>query len=123
LVFLVERKIRLSIVREVGMYAVVETGGKQYRMAPGGVVAVERVPGDVGEVVELSRVLLVAEGEKVQIGSPLVPGAKVRATILGQVRSPKVTVFKFRRRKKYRRKTGHRQRLTRLRVEEIAVGS
>jgi large subunit ribosomal protein L21 len=123
LVFLVERKTRLSIVREVGMYAVVETGGKQYRMAPGGVVAVERVPGDVGEVVELSRVLLVAEGEKVQIGSPLVPGAKVRATILGQVRSPKVTVFKFRRRKKYRRKTGHRQRLTRLRVEEIAVGS
>ena len=105
------------------MYAVVETGGKQYRMAPGGVVAVECVPGDVGEVVELSRVLLVAEGEKVQIGSPVVPGAKVRATILGQVRSAKVTVFKFRRRKKYRRKTGHRQRLTRLRVEEIAVGS
>jgi large subunit ribosomal protein L21 len=77
----------------------------------------------VGEVVELSQVLLVAEGEKVQIGSPLVPGAKVRATILGQVRSPKVTVFKFKRRKKYRRKTGHRQQLTRLRVEEIAVGS
>ncbi len=83
----------------------------------------ERLPGDVGEVVELSQVLLVAEGEKVQIGSPLVPGAKVRATILGQVRSPKVTVFKFKRRKKYRRKTGHRQQLTRLRVEEIAVGS
>lgn len=83
----------------------------------------ERVPGDVGEVVELSRVLLVAEGEKVQIGSPLVPGAKVRATILGQVRGKKVTVFKFKRRKKYRRKTGHRQQLTRLRVEEIAVGS
>jgi large subunit ribosomal protein L21 len=123
LVFLVKGKIRLSIVKEAGMYAVVETGGKQYRMVPGGVVAVERVPGDVGEVVELSRVLFVAEGEKVQIGSPLVPGAKVRATILGQVRSPKVTVFKFKRRKKYRRKTGHRQRLTRLRVEEIAVGS
>lgn len=83
----------------------------------------ERVPGDVGEVVELSQVLLVAEGEKVQIGSPLVPGAKVRATILGQVRGKKVTVFKFKRRKKYRRKTGHRQQLTRLRVEEIAVGS
>ncbi|MFQ5801782.1 MAG: 50S ribosomal protein L21 [Candidatus Methylomirabilales bacterium] len=105
------------------MYAVVETGGKQYRMVPGGVVAVERVPGDVGEVVELPRVLLVGEGEKVQIGSPLVPGAKVRATIIGQLRGPKVTVFKFRRRKKYRRKTGHRQWLTRLRVEEIAVGS
>lgn len=105
------------------MYAVVETGGKQYRMAPGGVVAVERLAGDIGEVVELSRVLLVAEGEKIQIGSPLVPGAKVRATILGQQRAPKITVFKFRRRKKYRRKSGHRQTLTRLRVEEIAVGS
>lgn len=105
------------------MYAVVETGGKQYRMTPGGVIAVERVPGDVGEVVELSRVLLVAGREKVQIGSPVVPGAKVRATILGQVRGPKVMVFKFRRRRKYRRKSGHRQWLTRLRVEEIAVGS
>ena len=101
------------------MYAVVETGGKQYRMAPGGVVTVERVPGDVGEVVEISRVLLVAEGEKIQIGSPLVPGVRVRATILGQLRGPKITVFKFRRRKKYRRKSGHRQPLTRLRVEEI----
>jgi len=105
------------------MYAVVETGGKQYRMAPGGVVAVERLTGQVGEVVELSRVLLVAEGEKIQVGSPLVPGAKVRATILGQLRAPKITVFKFRRRKKYRRKSGHRQPLTRLRIEEIAIGS
>lgn len=105
------------------MYAVVETGGKQYRVAPGGVIAVERLPGSVGEVVELSRVLLVGEGEKVKVGSPVVSGAKVRATILGQVRGPKITVFKFRRRRKYRRKTGHRQQMTRLRVEEIAAGS
>lgn len=104
------------------MYAVVETGGKQYRVAPGGVIAVELLPGSVGEVVELSRVLLVGEGEEVRVGSPVVPGARVRATILGQVRGSKVTVFKFRRRRKYRRKTGHRQRLTRLRVEEIAPG-
>ena len=82
----------------------------------------ELLPGSVGEVVELSRVLLVGEGEEVRVGSPVVPGAKVRATILGQVRGSKVTVFKFRRRRKYRRKTGHRQRLTRLRVEEIALG-
>ncbi|MFQ5961479.1 MAG: 50S ribosomal protein L21, partial [Candidatus Methylomirabilales bacterium] len=74
-------------------------------------------------VVELSRVLLVGEGDTVQVGSPVVAGAKVRATIVGQVRSPKVTVFKFRRRRKYRRKTGHRQHVTRLRVEEIAAGS
>ncbi len=105
------------------MYAVVETGGKQYRVAPGGVIAVERLPGSVGEVVELSRVLLVGEGEKVKVGSPVVSGAMVRATILGQVRGPKIIVFKFRRRRKYRRKTGHRQQMTRLRVEEIAAGS
>ncbi len=105
------------------MYAIVETGGKQYRVAPGGVIAVERLPGNVGEVVELSRVLLVGEGEKVQIGSPVVSGATVRAKILDQVRGRKVTVFKFRRRAKYRRKSGHRQGLTRLRVEEVRVGS
>ncbi len=103
------------------MYAVFETGGKQYRVTPGVVIAVERVPGAKGEVVEFSRILLVGEGEKVRIGSPLVPGAKVRAKILGQIRGTKITVFKFRRREKYRRKTGHRQALTRLQVEEIAV--
>lgn len=105
------------------MYAVVETGGKQYRVAPGGVIAVERLPGTVGDVVELSRVLLVGQGDTVKVGSPVVAGATVRATILGQARGPKVTVFKFRRRRKYRRKTGHRQHVTRLRVEEITVGS
>lgn len=105
------------------MYAVVETGGKQYRVAPGGVIAVERLPGSVGDVVELSRVLLIGDGEKVKVGSPVVSGATVRATILEEIRGPKITVFKFRRRRKYRRKTGHRQCLTRLRVEEIAVGS
>lgn len=105
------------------MYAVIETGGKQYRVAPGGVIAVERLPGGVGDVVELSRVLLVGEGEKVKVGAPIVAGAKVRATIVAQARGPKIMVFKFKRRRKYRRKTGHRQALTRLRVEEIAVGS
>ncbi|HEY4719562.1 MAG: 50S ribosomal protein L21 [candidate division NC10 bacterium] len=105
------------------MYAVVETGGKQYRVAPGGVISVERLPGKVGDVVELPRVLLVGTGEKVTVGAPVVAGAKVRATIVGQVRGPKITVFKFKRRKKYRRKTGHRQGLTRLRVEDIAGGS
>ncbi|MFQ5847771.1 MAG: 50S ribosomal protein L21 [Candidatus Methylomirabilales bacterium] len=105
------------------MYAIVETGGKQYRVTPGGVVAVERLPGNVGEVVELSRVLLVGDGEEVKVGAPVVSGAKVRATILGQVRGPKVTVFKFRRRRKYRRKTGHRQPLTRLQVQEITGDS
>jgi large subunit ribosomal protein L21 len=103
------------------MYAVVETGGKQYRVAPGGVIAVERLPGRVGEVVELSRVLLVGEGEEVKVGSPVVAGARVRATVLGQVRDSKVTVFKFRRRRKYRRKSGHRQQMTRLRVDEIVA--
>ena len=107
--------------RGVIVYAIVETGGKQYRVAPGGGIAVERLAGGVGDVVELSRVLLVANGGEVQVGSPVVSGARVRAKILGQVRGPKLKVFKFRPREKYRRKTGHRQELTRLRIEEIVV--
>jgi large subunit ribosomal protein L21 len=103
------------------MYAVVETGGKQYRVAPGGVIAVERLPGSVGDVVELSRVLLVGEGEQVKVGTPVVSGAKVRATILGQVRGPKIMVFKFKRRSNYRRKTGHRQGFTEIKITDVKM--
>lgn len=103
------------------MYAVVETGGKQYRVAPGDLVAVEKITGAVGADVELDRVLLVAEGEQVVVGSPTVAGAKVVSKIVAQGRAPKVTVFKFKRRKNYRRKRGHRQALTRLRITEIVA--
>ncbi|HID87311.1 MAG TPA: 50S ribosomal protein L21 [Anaerolineae bacterium] len=103
------------------MYAVVETGGKQYKVAVGDTVDVERMPVSAGETVELDRVLLVADGDRVMVGQPLVEGARVRATVLDEVKGKKVIVFKYRPKVRYRRKTGHRQRYTRLRIDEIVV--
>ena len=101
------------------MYAVVRTGGKQLRVEPGAQVRVEKLPGAVGDSVELSEVLLLGgEGES-RIGTPLVDGARVVGTITAQARGPKLTVFKMKRRKRYRRKTGHRQAYTEIRVERI----
>lgn len=101
------------------MYAVVETGGKQYRVAQGDVLEVERLPGEVGEAVDLSRILLL-QGEKVlKIGSPYLDGTVVKAEVLAQARGPKVLVFKKKRRKAYRRTKGHRQSLTRLKIIDI----
>ena len=101
------------------MYAIIESGGKQYRVEPGAVVALERIPGEVGSQVELDRVLLVSDGSTIKVGQPTVAGAKVLSQIVAQSRGPKIVVFKFKRRKKYRRKTGHRQELTEVRVSEI----
>jgi len=103
------------------VYAVVETGGKQYKVAVGDTVDVERMPVSAGETVELDRVLLVADGDRVMVGQPLVEGARVRATVLDEVKGKKVIVFKYRPKVRYRRKTGHRQRYTRLRIDEIVV--
>lgn len=103
-------------------YAVIETGGKQYRVEPGEVLDVERLPqADAGGSVEFDRVLLVADGNGLRVGSPAVEGAKVRATVLSEVRGPKIRVFKMKRRKQYRRTRGHRQDLCRIRIDEIAV--
>ena len=101
------------------MYAVVRTGGKQVRVTPGDAVRVEKLTGEVGDRVELSEVLLVAGEGDARIGTPLVEGAKVVGTITAQDRGEKITVFKMKRRKGYRRKTGHRQYYTEVRVEEI----
>jgi large subunit ribosomal protein L21 len=101
------------------VYAIIESGGKQYRVEPGTVVALERIPGDVGSRVELTRVLLVSDGITVKIGQPVVSGARVVSEIVAQSRGEKIDVFKFKRRKKYRRKTGHRQELTKVRIAEI----
>lgn len=103
------------------MYAIIESGGKQYRVEPGAVVALERIPGDVGSRVELTRVLLFSDGTTVQIGKPVLSGARVVSEIVAQTRGKKIDVFKFKRRKKYRRKTGHRQELTKVRIAEIVV--
>ena len=101
------------------MYAVVRTGGKQVRVEPGQTVRVERLPGDVGSQVELGDVLLVGGGDQTRIGSPVLDGARVVGTITAQGRGPKVVVYKLKRRKNYRRKAGHRQAYTEIRVEEI----
>jgi large subunit ribosomal protein L21 len=101
------------------MYAVVRTGGKQVRVAAGDAVRIEKLPGAVGDRVELGEVLLVSGEGGARIGTPLVEGAKVLATITAQGRGDKITVFKMKRRKGYRRKTGHRQLYTEVRVDEI----
>jgi large subunit ribosomal protein L21 len=101
------------------MYAVVRTGGKQVRIQPGQVVRVEKLDGAVGDAVELSEVLMVAGEGSARVGTPLVEGARVLATIAEQGRGPKVRLFKLKRRKGYRRKQGHRQAYTALKVESI----
>jgi large subunit ribosomal protein L21 len=100
-------------------YAVIRTGGKQYRVAPGDTVRIERLPGDVGSAVEFTEVLLTGDGGAVRIGTPLVDGALVRGQILAHGRDRKVLVFKKKRRKNYRRRRGHRQEVTTVRVTEI----
>lgn len=103
------------------MYAVVETGGKQYKVSAGETIEVEKLPLEVGQKVELDRVLLVSAEDKVQVGNPIVEGAKVVATVAGQGKGRKVIVFKYKPRNRYRRKAGHRQAYTRLQIDKIIV--
>ncbi|MFA5121119.1 50S ribosomal protein L21 [Zavarzinia sp.] len=102
------------------MFAVIKTGGKQYKVAENDVISVERLEGEAGATVALP-VLLVGEGENVTVGAPVVAGATVTAEIVGQARGPKLIVFKKRRRQNSRRKNGHRQDLTVLKITSIAV--
>ena len=103
------------------MYAIVETGGKQYRVESGATIQVESLPGDVGAKVELDKVRLVHGDAGVQIGQPLLAGAKVTAEIVRQGRTRSITVFKKKRRKNYRRTRGHRQGFTKLLITNIAT--
>jgi large subunit ribosomal protein L21 len=106
---------------EVALFAIVHTGGKQYRVAPGDILRVERLPGERGDEVLLDQVLLIADGDAIKVGQPLVAGARVVSEILRQAKAKKIIVFKKKRRKKYRRKQGHRQLYTALQVKEIIV--
>jgi large subunit ribosomal protein L21 len=101
------------------MYAIVETGGKQYRIETGSLVQVESLPGEVGDTIQLSQVRLVHGDKGVAIGQPLVKGATVKAEIMGQGRTRSITIFKKQRRKNYRRTNGHRQGFTKLRITGI----
>ena len=101
------------------MYAVIRTGGKQYRVEVGNAVEVEKLDGEIGSTVTLEDVLLVADGDNVQVGQPIVNGASVVAKITGQYRGNKIMVFRYRPKKRIRVRRGHRQYLTRLQIESI----
>ena len=101
------------------IYAIIETGGKQYRVNPGQTIDVERLDVAEGDTVELDRVLLIGDGDRVTVGTPTVDGAKVVATSKGEGKGDKVIVFKYKPKVRYRKKTGHRQRYTRLVIDKI----
>ena len=103
------------------MYAVIKTGGKQYRVVAGEKLKIEQIPADVGAEISLDQILMVGEGESVQIGTPLLTGAAVKATVLSQGRHDKVTIFKMRRRKHYQKHQGHRQNYTEIRIDGISA--
>lgn len=102
------------------MYAIVKTGGKQYRVAKDDVIRVERLPGEAGETITLGEVLMVG-GDSPKVGAPLIDGASVAATVVAQDRNDKVIIFKKKRRQNYRRKRGHRQNVTILRITDITA--
>jgi large subunit ribosomal protein L21 len=104
------------------MYAVIKTGGKQYRVAADDTLKIEKLSGAAGDTVEFADVLMVGNGDSIEVGAPFVAGATVAAEIVGQVRGPKIIIFKKRRRKHYRRRNGHRQDLTHVRITEILTG-
>ncbi|UCD43345.1 MAG: 50S ribosomal protein L21 [Chloroflexota bacterium] len=104
-------------------YAIVEDGGKQYKAVEGETIEVDSYKADIGEQIDLDRVLLISDGENTTIGTPFLKGAKVEATIEAQIKGPKIVVFKYKPRERYRVKTGHRQRYTRLRIGSIVEKS
>ena len=108
-------------VIEVVMYAVIKTGGRQYRVTSGETLKVEILPGDVGSAIVLDKVLMVADGDKLSVGKPLLNGATVKATIVAHGRGDKVRIFKMRRRKHYQKRQGHRQQFTELEIGAIAA--
>lgn len=103
------------------MFAIIRTGGKQYRVSAGDILEVEKLDGSIGDTISLEDVLLVANDESVQVGQPTVAGASVSAKITGQYRGNKIRVFKYRPKKRIRVRKGHRQHLTRLQIETVNV--
>jgi len=103
------------------MYAIIESGGKQYKAVPGSTIEVDRLQMDEGTAIELDQVLLISNESDVKIGTPTVEGAKVKATVLKHFKGRKILVFKYKPRIRYRRKIGHRQQYTRLQIDDISV--
>jgi large subunit ribosomal protein L21 len=102
-------------------YAIVEDGSKQYKAVEGDTIEVDYFAAEAGEQVDLERVLLVVDGDKIDVGKPLVAGAKIQATVVSQIKGPKLVVFRYRPKKRYRVKTGHRQKYTRLQIDSITL--
>ena len=105
------------------MYAVVQTGGKQYKVAVGQTLDIERLTAEKGSTIELDRVLLIADDENMTVGKPTIDGAKVLATVVGEGRGEKIIVFKYKPKVRYRKKIGHRQYYTRVAIKEIVPGT
>lgn len=103
------------------MYAVIKTGGKQYKVSEGDILNVEKLEGEQGDTVVFDDVLMVSDDKEIKVGTPLVDGAKVVGEIMAQTKGTKIAVFKMKRRKGYRKKTGHRQELTGLKIKEISI--
>ena len=105
------------------MYAVIESGGKQHRVEPGEVLRLEKLDASEGETVNFDKVMMIGEGENIQIGTPFVDGGAVTAEVVSHGRGDKVTIIKMRRRKHYRRQAGHRQYFTEVKIKEISGGN
>ena len=102
------------------MYAVIKTGGKQHKVSQGDVISIEKISGSKGETVVFDEVLMVSSGEDVKVGTPFLKGARVEGVIINQTKADKINVFKMKRRKGFKKKTGHRQKLTRMKIKEIS---
>ena len=103
------------------MYAVIKTGGKQHRVSEGDEIAVEKIDGGKGDIVFFDEVLMVSRGEDIKVGTPYLTGAKVSGEIIEQIKANKINVFKMKRRKGFKKKTGHRQKLTRMKIKKISI--
>jgi len=102
------------------MYAVIKTGGKQHKVSEGDEISIEKINGSKGETVVFDEVLMVSSGDDVKIGTPFLEGARVEGEIIDQTKAGKINVFKMKRRKGFKKKTGHRQKLTRMKIKEIS---
>ncbi|MFZ0533360.1 MAG: 50S ribosomal protein L21 [Anaerolineales bacterium] len=100
-------------------YAIVEDGGKQYKAVIGESIEVDRYPLEVGEEIDMDRVLLITDGENTKVGTPFIQGAKIQATVVAHVKGPKIVVFRYKAKERIRSKTGHRQKYTRVRIDAI----
>ncbi len=104
------------------MYAIVNTGGKQYKVSAGDILTVEKIDGNVGDTIYLEDVLMIGSGDMNHFGTPRLANAKVAAEIIGQTKNKKVIIYKSKRRKGYQKKTGHRQPVTRIKIKEVQFG-